>query len=155
MTPTGSKETITRQRGNVNWSTTQTANITTTFTTEQFEDLPSPGGDIHDLCFHRARRCSKHERFHGFSTGNFSSAGLPGISNLIILNGADQTDSFFNVSAAGGIHAQHRCVGNRSGVAGTERLQHGMGPSGGRGPNLRYEKRNQPHPWLVELHLQR
>jgi hypothetical protein len=33
--------------------------------------------------------------------GNFSSDGLPGISNLIILNGADQTDSFFNDSTTG------------------------------------------------------
>ena len=101
VTPTGSKETITVSASNVQLVDTQTANITTTFTTEQFEDLPSPGGDITTFAFTAPGVVVNTNGSHGFSTGNFSSAGLPGISNLIILNGADQTDSFFNVSAAG------------------------------------------------------
>ena len=42
VTPKGSKETITVSANNVQLVDTQTANITTTFTTEQFEDLPVP-----------------------------------------------------------------------------------------------------------------
>ena len=80
---------------------TQTANLTTTFTTQQFENLPNPGGDITTFAFTVPGVVVNTNGAHGSYNGNFSSNGLPGISNLLVLNGADQTDSFFNDATTG------------------------------------------------------
>ena len=101
VTPTGNKQTITVSANNAQLIDTQSANLTTTFTTQQFENLPNPGGDITTIAFTVPGVVVNTNGAHGYSNGNFSSNGLPGISNLIILNGADQTDSFYNDSTTG------------------------------------------------------
>lgn len=101
VSPTGSKQTVTVSANNARLIDTQSANLTTTFTTEQFENLPNPGGDITTFAFTVPGVVVNTNGAHGSYNGNFSSNGLPGISNLIILNGADQTDSFFNDSTTG------------------------------------------------------
>ena len=51
VSPTGSKQTVTVSANNAQLIDTQTANLTTTFTTQQFENLPNPGGDITTIAF--------------------------------------------------------------------------------------------------------
>ena len=101
LTPTSSKEVVTVNASDAQLIDTQTANLTTTFTTQQFENLPNPGGDITTFAFTVPGVVVNTNGAHGSSNGSFSSNGLPGISNLIILNGADQTDSFFNDATSG------------------------------------------------------
>jgi outer membrane receptor protein involved in Fe transport len=98
VTPAGNKQTITVSANNAQLIDTQSANTISTFTTEQFENLPNPGGDITTIAFTVP---GVVVNIGTGGNGNFSSDGLPGISNLIILNGADQTDSFFNDSTTG------------------------------------------------------
>lgn len=98
VSPTASQQTVTVNANNAQLIQTQDASLTTTFTREQFENLPSPGGDITTFAF-TVPGVVMNTGTYG--NGNFSTSGLPGISNLIILNGADQTDSFFNDSTTG------------------------------------------------------
>ena len=46
VTPTASSETVQVSANNAQLVDTQTANLVTTFTTQQFQNLPAPGGDI-------------------------------------------------------------------------------------------------------------
>ncbi|HEX4020921.1 MAG TPA: carboxypeptidase regulatory-like domain-containing protein [Acidobacteriaceae bacterium] len=99
VTPTGSKQVVTVSANNAQLIDTQSANLITTFTTEQFENLPNPGGDITTIAFTVPGVVVNTNSGYGY--GNFSSDGLPGISNLIIINGADNTDSFLNLANTG------------------------------------------------------
>lgn len=101
VTPTGSKQTITVNANNARLIDTQSANLTTTFSTAQIENLPNPGGDITTFAFTVPGVVVNTNGSHGSYNGSFSSNGLPGISNLIVINGADNTDSFFNDATAG------------------------------------------------------
>ena len=98
VTPTASQQVVTVNANNAQLIDTQSANTISTFTTEQFQNLPNPGGDITTIAF-TVPGVVVNVGTGG--NGSFSSDGLPGISNLIILNGADQTDSFFNDSTTG------------------------------------------------------
>jgi hypothetical protein len=128
VSPTGSKQTVTVSANNAQLIDTQTANLTTTFTTQQFENLPNPGGDITTFAFTVPGVVVNTNGYKGASNGSFSSNGLPGISNLIILNGADQTDSFFNDSTAG---ASTLSIG-ASEIAQASLVQNGYGTEWGR-----------------------
>lgn len=101
VSPTGSNQTVTVSANNAQLIDTQSANLTTTFTTQQFEDLPNPGGDITTIAFTVPGIVVNTNGAHGAFNGSFSSSGLPGISNLIVINGSDNTDSFFNDATAG------------------------------------------------------
>ena len=101
VSPTGSKQTVTVSANNAQLIDTQSANLTTTFTTQQFENLPNPGGDITTIAFTVPGIVVNTNGAHGAFNGSFSSSGLPGISNLIVINGSDNTDSFFNDATAG------------------------------------------------------
>jgi outer membrane receptor protein involved in Fe transport len=98
ITPTASQQVVTVNANNAQLIDTESANTISTFTTEQFENLPNPGGDITTIAFAVP---GVVVNIGTGGNGNFSSDGLPGISNLIVLNGADQTDSFFNDSTTG------------------------------------------------------
>jgi TonB-dependent Receptor Plug Domain len=98
ITPTASQQVVTVNANNTQLIGTQSANTISTFTSEQFENMPNPGGDITTIAFTVP---GVVVNIGTGGNGNFSSDGLPGISNLIILNGADQTDSFFNDSTTG------------------------------------------------------
>lgn len=125
VSPSGSKQTITVNANNAQLIQTEDPSLTTTFTTEQFENLPNPGGDITTFAF-TVPGVVMNTGTGG--NGNFSSSGLPGISNLIILNGADQTDSFFNDATTG---ASTLSIG-ASEIAQASLVQNGYNPEWGR-----------------------
>jgi Carboxypeptidase regulatory-like domain len=125
VSPTGNKETVIVSAGNAQLIETQDASLTTTFTSEQFENLPNPGGDITTFAF-TVPGVVVNVGTGG--NGNFSTSGVPGISNLIILNGADQTDSFFNDSTTG---ASTLSIG-ASEIAEASLVQNGYNPEWGR-----------------------
>ena len=76
---------------------TQNVALATTFNTEQVQSLPTPGGDVTTYAFTVPGIVVNA----GGSYGNFSSDGLPGISNLFILNGFDNQDPFLNLNNSG------------------------------------------------------
>ena len=78
---------------------TENANSTTTFNAQQIEGLPMPGGDITTLAFTVPGVVMNTGR--GGGTGNFSSHGLPSISNLFTLNGTDYNEPWINVNITG------------------------------------------------------
>jgi len=125
LTPTASKQTVTVSANNAQLIQTQDTSLTTTFTSQQFENLPNPGGDITTFAF-TAPGVVMNTGTGG--NGNFSVSGLPGISNLIILNGADQTDSFFNDSTTG---ASSLSIGAAE-IAQASFVQNGYNPEWGR-----------------------
>ena len=125
VSPTASKETVTVSANNAQLIQTEDASLTTTFTSEQFENLPNPGGDITTFAF-TVPGVVVNTGTGG--NGNFSTSGLPGISNLIILNGADQTDSFFNDATTG---ASTLSIGAAE-VAQASLVQNGYNPEWGR-----------------------
>lgn len=97
VTPSASSQTVQVSANNTQLIDTQTANTTTTFTTRQFEDLPMPGGDITTIAYTVPGVLVNP----GSGYGNFTSNGLPGLSNLVILNGADDNDPFLHVNNTG------------------------------------------------------
>lgn len=97
LTPTANQQTVTVSANNAQLIDTQSANLTTTFTTQQFQNLPAPGGDITTIAYTLPGVVMNS----GGAYGNFSSDGLPGISNLVIINGADDNDPFLNLNNSG------------------------------------------------------
>jgi hypothetical protein len=98
LTPTANQQTVIVSANNAQLIDTQSANLTTTFTTQQFQNLPAPGGDITTVAY-TLPGVVMNAGMGGY--GNFSSDGLPGISNLVIINGADDNDPFLNLNNSG------------------------------------------------------
>lgn len=99
MSPTASSQTVMVNASNAQLIDTQTSNTTTTFTTQQFQNLPMPGGDITSIAYTVPGVVVNAGT--GFGYGNFSSDGLPGISNLVVIDGADDNDPFLNLNNTG------------------------------------------------------
>ena len=78
---------------------TEDANISTTFTATQIENLPNPGGDI--TSYAQTAPGVLMNTQAGFGYGNFSAFGLPATSNLFTLNGNDENDPFLNLNNSG------------------------------------------------------
>ena len=78
---------------------TEDANISTTFTQNQIENLPNPGGDI--TSYAQTAPGVLMNTQAGFGYGNFSAFGLPATSNLFTLNGNDENDPFLNLNNSG------------------------------------------------------
>lgn len=76
---------------------TDNANLTATFTTQQIKELPTPGGDLTTVAFTVPGIAVST----GMGYGNFSSHGLPGISNLFTMNGNDYNDAYLNLNNSG------------------------------------------------------
>ncbi len=76
---------------------TENANLTTTFSTKQVLDLPAAGGDITTVAFTAPGVVMST----GMGYGNFSSHGLPGVSNLFTMNGDDYNDAYLNLNNSG------------------------------------------------------
>ncbi len=90
VTPSASSLTVMVSGNNAQLIDTQTSNTTTTFTTSQFQNLPAPGGDITTIAF------TVPGVIVGAGTSGFGeivSDGLPGLSNMVIVNGIDYNDS--------------------------------------------------------------
>ena len=69
---------------------TENANLSTTYNTTQMEELPTPGGDMTTIAFTAPGVVVST----GLGYGNFSSHGLPGVSNLFTINGNDYNDAY-------------------------------------------------------------
>ncbi len=95
VTPTASTQTVQVSANNAQLIDTQTSNTTTTFTTQQFQNLPAPGGDITTIAY-TVPGVVLGAGTQGF--GSIVSDGLPGLSNLVVINGAD-----YEVSLYGGL----------------------------------------------------
>jgi hypothetical protein len=76
---------------------TENANLSTTYTTTQMEELPMPGGDMTTIAFTAPGVVMST----GGGYGNFSAHGLPGVSNLFTINGNDYNDAFLNLNNSG------------------------------------------------------
>jgi hypothetical protein len=79
---------------------TENANSTTNFDSQQIRGLPIPGGDITAVAFTVPGIVMSVGS--GIS-GNFSSHGLPALSNLFTVNGTDYNDLWFNANMTGAI----------------------------------------------------
>jgi hypothetical protein len=73
------------------------AQISTTFTQEQVQNLPNPGNDLTFVA--QTAPGSVMNTQGGY--GNFSSFGLPGTSNTFTVNGGYYDDPFLNVNNSG------------------------------------------------------
>ena len=78
---------------------TQSPALITTLTQSQVENLPAGGGDITTVAY-TAPGVVLNAGGYG-AGGNFSSDGLPAISNLFVLNGYDDQDPFLNLNNSG------------------------------------------------------
>ena len=76
---------------------TDDAQISTTFTMEQVQNLPNPGNDLTFVA--QTAPGSIMNTQSGY--GNFSSFGLPGTSNTFTVNGGYYNDPFLNVNNSG------------------------------------------------------
>lgn len=92
VTPTARSQTVEVSASDAQLIDTQTANLTTTFTTQQFQNLPAPGGDITTIAY-TVPGVVMGAGTEGF--GAIVSDGLPGLSNLVIINGADYNESLY------------------------------------------------------------
>ena len=97
MVAAGDKTTVEVNAATVPLLDTQNIALVTTLTEEQIQDLPAPGGDVTTVAFTLPGVVVNA----GGSYGNFSSDGLPGISNLFVLNGFDNQDPFLNLNNSG------------------------------------------------------
>ena len=73
------------------------ANLASSFSSKQVDLLPAPGGDITTVAFTVPGVVVST----GAGYGNFSSHGLPGISNLFTINGVDNMDPYLNLNNSG------------------------------------------------------
>jgi len=97
VTPTADKTVIEVTSSTLPLVDTQNVTLATTFNEQQIQDLPTPGGDVTTVAFTAPGVVVNA----GGSYGNFSSNGLPGISNLFVLNGFDNEDPFLNLNNSG------------------------------------------------------
>ena len=97
VTPTGSTTVVDVSADTVPLIDSQNSSMTTTYTEQQIQELPAPGGDITSVAFTAPGVVVNA----GGSYGNFSSNGLPGISNLFVMNGFDNQDPFLNLNNSG------------------------------------------------------
>lgn len=97
VTPTGNTTIVEVSASALPIVDTENVALATTLNTQQIEDLPMPGGDVTTVAFTAPGVVVNA----GGSYGNFSSNGLPGISNLYVLNGFDNQDPFLNLNNSG------------------------------------------------------
>jgi hypothetical protein len=76
---------------------TETANLAADFSSKQVQELPAPGGDLTTVAF----SVPGINQSTGMAYGNFSSHGLPGVSNLFTINGNDYNDPYLNLNNSG------------------------------------------------------
>jgi hypothetical protein len=76
---------------------TENADVTTGISTEMIDNLPNPGGDLTYL----AQTAPGVVMNTQSGYGNFSSSGMPGISNLFTVNGMNFNDPFLGLNNSG------------------------------------------------------
>lgn len=76
---------------------TENANLATTYSTNQLQQLPIPGGDITSYAYSAPGVTMNNASGYG----NFSSYGLPSTSNLFTTNGSDNMYVYLNLNNTG------------------------------------------------------
>ncbi|HXY04299.1 MAG TPA: carboxypeptidase-like regulatory domain-containing protein, partial [Terriglobales bacterium] len=76
---------------------TEDANLSTSYSQNQVNNLPAPGGDITSYAYTAPGVVVSN----GAGYGNFSSFGLPSTANLFTTNGNDEMDPFLNLNNSG------------------------------------------------------
>jgi outer membrane receptor protein involved in Fe transport len=76
---------------------TESPNITSTFSSAQLSEMPTPGGDITTVAF----SVPGVNVSTGAGYGNFTAHGIPGTSNLFTTNGNDNMDPYLNLNNSG------------------------------------------------------
>jgi hypothetical protein len=97
VSPTGTIQTVIVSADTGQLTDTQSPALVTTLTEQQVQELPTPGGDITTFAFTAPGVVLNS----GGAYSNFSSNGLPGTSNLYVLNGYDDEDPFLNLNNSG------------------------------------------------------
>lgn len=97
VSPKGDKTTVEVTASTLPLVDTQNVALATTFNEKQIEQLPTPGGDVTTVAFTAPGVVVNV----GGGYGNFSANGIPGISNLFVLNGFDNQDPFLNLNNSG------------------------------------------------------
>jgi outer membrane receptor protein involved in Fe transport len=95
--PSNTNSTVTVSAQTVQLTDTQSPDSVMTLSEQQIQNLPAPGGDITTVAFTAPGVVLNS----GGAYGNFSSDGLPGTSNLYVLNGYDDEDPFLNLDNSG------------------------------------------------------
>lgn len=83
---------------------TENADITTTFNQEQVQRLPNPGNDltfVAQTAPGSVMNTTTTSNGAAFGYGNFSSFGLPAVSNTFTVNGMYENDPFLNLNNSG------------------------------------------------------
>ena len=76
---------------------TENADLSRTYSAQQIQNLPAPGGDITTVAFTVPGVVVNT----GGGYGNFSTHGLPGTANLFTINGNDYNDPYLNLNNSG------------------------------------------------------
>ncbi|RRA49076.1 carboxypeptidase-like regulatory domain-containing protein [Acidipila sp. EB88] len=76
---------------------TEQAEVSTSFSMQQIQNVPNPGGDLTYI----AQVAPGSVMNNGGGYGNFSSFGLPATSNLFTVDGANENDPFLNINNSG------------------------------------------------------
>ena len=97
LSATGGNQNVTVSAQAIQLTDTQSPALVTTFNEQQVQNLPAPGGDITTVAFTVPGVVVNA----GGAYGNFSADGLPGTSNLYVLNGFDDEDPFLNLNNSG------------------------------------------------------
>jgi hypothetical protein len=97
VSPNNTASTVTVSAQAVQLTDTQSPDSVMTLNEQQIQDLPAPGGDITSVAYTAPGVVLNS----GGAFGNFSSDGLPGTSNLYVLNGYDDEDPFLNLNNSG------------------------------------------------------
>jgi outer membrane receptor protein involved in Fe transport len=95
--PSNTNSTVTVSAQAVQLTDTQSPDSVMTLSEQQIQNLPAPGGDITTVAYTAPGVVLNS----GGAYGNFSSDGLPGTSNLYVLNGYDDEDPFLNLNNSG------------------------------------------------------
>ena len=83
---------------------TDTAQLSTTVTLEQLQDIPNPGSDITYVAQAKPgimMNTGANSSSGDLGYGNFSAFGLPGTSNNFTVNGMEVNDPFLNLNNSG------------------------------------------------------
>lgn len=75
--------------------------VSTSFTPEQMQKLPNPGGDITNIAFTAPGVLVASAQPGNQGYGNFTANGLPATSNLFTTNGENTMDPYFNTNNSG------------------------------------------------------
>ena len=78
---------------------TETGNISTSFNTQQIENIPNPGNDMTYVAQTAPGVAINTSSGGGY--GNFTAFGLPATSNLFTINGNDEMDPYLNLNNSG------------------------------------------------------